>query len=388
MAYIEIPLETDPVDVADEAFAYLEDQVAGWLPSPGNLEAWLVEALAQQAGELRTLAALVPEQIFAYYGTTVLGLPPYEAVPAEATTTWTMVNNAGYTVNAGTLVGLTPAGEQDVIAFEVVEDFTVAAGQTQAAAIDVRALEAGADANGLTGTMEMLDQLDFVATVALNVPTAGGADEEEFSDYLDRLSNLMTLLAPRPILPNDFAVMVQQAFPQVGRATSIDLYKGDTGTPNTPRCTTVVVADANGEALSGPVMTSIDDYLEARREVNFLVYVIAPTYTQIDVTFAVVCYPGYVPADVQALVIANLSAWLSPANWGMPPFGDPGTQSWLNETKVRYLEVAEQVNRTDGVNYISTLQIGIHSAAMGTADLTLTGVAPLPRPGTIAGTAT
>ena len=84
MAYIEIPLETDPVDVADEAFAYLEDQVAGWLPSPGNLEAWLVEALAQQAGELRTLAALVPEQIFAYYGTTVLGLPPYAAVPAEA----------------------------------------------------------------------------------------------------------------------------------------------------------------------------------------------------------------------------------------------------------------------------------------------------------------
>lgn len=388
MTYIDVPIETDPVDVAEEAFGYLEEQVPGWLPSPGNLEAWLVEALAQQASELRTLAALVPEQIFAYFGETVLGLPPHAATQAEGTTTWTAADSAGYTIGAGTLVGLTPAGEQDTLAFEVVDEFEIETGQTTASGITVRALEAGAEANGLTGDVEMLDPLDFVDSVELNVPTSGGADAEPFDEYLNRLSDLLTLLAPRPILPSDFAVMAQQAFPQVGRATAIDLYKADTGTPNVPRCTTVVVADEAGEALSAPVMAEVDAYLEERREVNFLVYVISPTYTSIAVTFAVVCYPGYVPNEVRDLVIENLQAYLSPANWGMPPYGDPGSQSWLNETKVRYLELAEQINRTDGVNYVSTLTFCVQGGSMGTADVTLSGIAPLPRPGTITGTAT
>ena len=76
MPYIEIPLESEPTDLAEDAFEYLEEQVPGWLPSPGNLEAWLVEANSLLAGELRDLAALVPDSIFEYYGASVLGLPP------------------------------------------------------------------------------------------------------------------------------------------------------------------------------------------------------------------------------------------------------------------------------------------------------------------------
>jgi hypothetical protein len=53
---------------------------------------------------------------------------------------------------------------------------------------------------------------------------------------------------------------------------------------------------------------------------------------------------------------------------------------------VRWLEVAEQINRTDGVNYISTLTIAKTGQALGTADVLMTGVAPLPKPGTIDGT--
>lgn len=385
--YIEVPIETEPVDLAEEAFGYIEEQVPGWLPSPGNLEAWLIEALSQTASELRELTALVPDAIFQYFGTSILGLPPHAATQATGTTTWTAVDNAGYTVDAGTLVGITPPASDDTYAFEVIEDFAIAAGSTSTAGVVVQAIEAGADASGITGTVEMLDPLDFISTVALNVPTSGGTDAEEIDAYLDRLSDLATLLAPRPILPQDFAVMAQRQFPEVGRAVAIDLY--DPGPPpvtNKPRCTTVVVVGPDGQPVSSTVKADVDAYLEARREVNFLVFVADPTYTTIDVTFDVTAYPGYVTSEVQALVIEALTTYLSPGGWGLPPYGDLSAQSWINETKVRYLEVAEMINRTDGVHFINTLTIRQAGGTMGTTDITLTGVAPLPQPGAIAGT--
>lgn len=387
MGYIEVPVETEPIDLAEDAFGYIEAQVPGWLPSPGNLEAWLVEALAQMAGELRDLAALVPDSIFEYYGESILGLPPYAATQATGSTTWVAIDSAGYTIDAGTLVAITPAASTDAYAFEVVEEFTIAAGQTTAAAIEIRALEAGAAASGITGGVEMLDPLDFIASVTLPTATSGGVDAEETDAYLDRLSDLMTLLAPRPILPQDFAVMAVKQVPGVARATAIDLYNASTGQSNQPRCVTVVCVDEAGNPCSTAVKNEVDALLQSRREVNFLVFVADPTYTTIDVQFDVVAYPGYVASDVVARAIADLTAYLSPANWGLPPYGDTSARSWINATKIRYLELAEVVNRTDGVHYINTLSFRVAGGTFATTDITLTGVAPMPRPGAINGTA-
>jgi hypothetical protein len=135
------------------------------------------------------------------------------------------------------------------------------------------------------------------------------------------------------------------------------------------------------------VKSDVDALLQAQREVNFLTFVGDPTYTQFDVTTTVTVYPGYDPAYVQALVIDALTAYLQPTNWGVPPFGDTGAQSWINDTTVRYLELTEQVNRVDGVHFVNTLTFGIHGGAQGTADIVMTGPAPLPKPGTITATA-
>ena len=95
-AYIPVPVDTTPTDLAGEAFDYLQGKIPGWTPANGNLESWMIEALAQIAGELRELTALVPDAIFAYYGASILGLPPYPAVQATAYTTWTAVDQGGY----------------------------------------------------------------------------------------------------------------------------------------------------------------------------------------------------------------------------------------------------------------------------------------------------
>ena len=385
MPYIEVPVDTEPADLAELAYEYLQDRVPGWLPSPGNLEAWLIESLSQLAGEVRDLAALVPDAIFEYYGASILGLPPLEATPAVGATTWTAIDGAGYTVSPGTLVAITPPGGQDAIAFQLVEPVNIPAGQTSVAGIAVQALEAGAAASGITGEVQLLDQLSFIASVTLDAPTSGGVDAEATDDYLNRLSDLFTLLTPRPILPDDFALLAVAIDASVARATAIDLYNpGPPVDTNCPRCVTVALVDASGNPVSPEAAANVDAQLQAMREVNFLVFVVDPTYTLIDVTAHVVCYPGYQSADIQALVVAQLQGYLSPANWGLPPVGDNvRVGSWVNNTVVRYLEIAEQINRTDGVDYIVDLNFGIQGQALGKVDITLAGAAPLPRPGTI-----
>jgi hypothetical protein len=383
MPYIDVPIETEPVDLADEAFAYIEGQVPGWLPSPGNLESWLVESLAQLASELRQLAALVPQSIFGFFGETVLGLPPYPAVQATAPTTWTAIDATGYHVDAGTLVGLTPPASSTAFAFEVATAFDIPAGQTSIGGMTIRSVQGGSAASGLTGNVELLDGLDFISGIVLDSPTVGGSDPESDGDYLNRLSDLMTLLSPRTLLPQDFAVLAQQRNPSVARATAIDLYDLSTGATNVPRCVTVALIDTQGNPVPAEVKADVNAMLQAEREVNFLVFVGDPTYTTVDVTAAVVVYPDYDPAQVATLVQASLTGYLSPANWGLPPFGDTHAKSWISDDEVRYLEVAEQINRTDGVWYITGLSIGRQGDALANADVSLDGVAPLPKPGAI-----
>jgi hypothetical protein len=387
--YIPVPVETEPTDLAGEAFDYLAQQVPGWLPAEGNLEAWLIEALAQIAGELRALVALVPDAIFAYYGESILGLPPYPAVQATALTTWTANDTAGYQVDAGTVIAVTPPASQTGYAFTVDAGFVIPAGSTSVSGVSCSALEAGAAASGLTGTVDVIDALAFISTVTLDAPTSGGSDAETSDAYLARLSALLTLLSPEPILPQDFAVLAQRTIPEIARAVAIDLYNpGPPVDANCPRCVSVAICDNGGEPCSPEVKGEADALLQAQREVNFLTFILDPTYTTVDVSFSVMSYPGFDPNDVASRVIAQLETYLSPATWGVPPYGDTSARSWINATEVRYLEVAEQVNRVDGVHYIVTLGIAASGGSLGQADVALGGVAPMPRPGSIIGTAT
>lgn len=382
-SYIPVPIETEPVDLAAEAFDYLQAKVAGWEPADGNLEAWMIEALAQIAGELRALVALVPQSIFAFYGSSILGLPPYPAIQATALTTWVAVDAAGYYVEAGTVVALTPPAAAEGYGFGVVDGFDIPAGQTTVAGVMCRALEAGTAPSGLTGTIQVIDPLNFISEVTLDAPTTGGQDAETVDAYLSRLSALLTLLSPEPILPQDFAILAQRMIPEVARAVAIDLYDASTGTPNVPRCVTVAVVDAAGEPCTPEVKQEVDDLLQSRREVNFLVFVIDPTYTTISAAASVTSYPGWDADEVAGRVAAQLTSYLSPSTWGVPPYGDATGRSWINATVVRYTELIDQVNRVDGVHYINTLTFGVQGGAQGTVDVVLPGVAPLPRPGTI-----
>ena len=373
--YIAYPLEQDTEAIAQAAYDYIQAQIPGWEPAAGNLEVILIEAIAQQASEVAEVAATVPDAIFRYFGQSLLGIAPKDAGASSAFATWTVTDTDGYVIPAGTQVAI------GTTAFENVAEITIANGDTEALLVEMVAVEAGVEANGLTGATDLLDALSYLASVELSSVSSGGVDAETDDEYLDRLAAVLQTLSPRPIVPNDFALLAQQ-IDGVHRAVAIDLLDPITPDTSAPRSVTIAAVDVDGVGVGATIRTNIDEALQAAREINFQVFVIQPTSTSVDVDVSYVILDGYDADDVEGAVITAVEDYLSPANWGLSPGGE--SVSWTNSAIVRYLEVAAVINQVAGVDYIDTLQLDGDPYG---DDVALSGYAPLPAAGAITATA-
>ena len=397
MPLIELELIADPDALADAAIRYLEGAIPGFEARPGNVETVLLYANAQIGAEIVEQAAEIDPLIFAYLGEDLLGIPARQATEAtgDAAVTWAADVETATLYPAGSLIAVpSPAGEP--VAFQTNVDIVAPAGGG-VVTTGITALEAGELGNGAYGAAEPIDIVDGVEQVNVATATAGGTEDETSDEYLTRLADALTILAPRPILPNDFAVLARQ-LPGVGRATAIDLYQPSTGqggygTPrgaspatNVPRCTTVVITGADGAVPGDALMQTVYDRLNASREVNFLVYVIGPGYDAIDVQATVRAYPNYNLAAVEDAAEAALRTWLDSAAWGTPPGALAG--EWVFDNSVRLYEAVEHLNRAPGVHYVETVQIRKTGGTFGTADIALKTPVGLPTPGALNVTAT
>jgi hypothetical protein len=110
-----------------------------------------------------------------------------------------------------------------------------------------------------------------------------------------------------------------------------------------------------------------------------------PNYTLLNVTATVVKIPAYTAADVQARVIAAISAYLDPTVWGRDPkFTDAsGELTWINITTLYYNEMIALVDRVEGVDRVTDLTMSVNPAAQARVDLALASPAGLTRPNTI-----
>lgn len=383
--YLDIPFESDPDALAEIAFDYLINSIPAWAPSEGNLDVWIIRSIARVASEVQEMASAVPTTIYRYAGAKLFNVPPIEAVPAQGATTWTMRDSAGYTITDGTLVGIRATGD-NLIPFQTLGDVVVPAGSTVTAAggVIIEAVNPGADGNALIGTVELIDGIGFVSSIALVGQTTGGLDAESDDAYLNRLTLQLQLLAPRPIVPSDFAAMATD-IAGVFRALALDGYDPITGTFDNERMVTIAAVDENGTAVSSQVKADVAALLEANREVNFVVNVIDPSYNVIDVTYTVRAEPGFTDAsDLKSRVDAAVADFLSAATWGSPSSGD--IIQWYNEDTVRYLSLADAINSVEGVRYIESLTLRLAGGTMGTTDIVMDGAAPMPQAGVITGT--
>jgi Baseplate J-like protein len=407
--YIELPLLGDQTSLEMIGMEYMEWSTEGWRRKAGNPDTILIESSAQITGELIEQASLMPPEALIYIGTTIYNIPFKTGTEATGEAEFTFATDVpSYVVPAGAQISV-PAAAGPNLVFETVEDIASPIGGG-VFDVDIIASEVGVEYNNCFGPAELVEPFDGL-TVTVLLPTDTGTDDETAQEYLDRLSNTLTVMSPAAILPQDHAALAMQV-PGVGRATAIDLLMPGTvdepdairdpnevaylagksppeGVPTTnqldePRCTTVAITAEDGTAPSEELMQDVWDLLDASREVNFLNYVIPPSYTAIDVRGQVRAYPG-TGTDEQAAEAAadQIRQWLDPTTFGMIP-GTTTQQTWANDNKVRHDEAVDYANRGAGVWWTTAIEMKKSTDSTWTSgDITLTGVAPLVQAGTI-----
>jgi hypothetical protein len=225
MGYIRVPIETNPQILVQDIFSYIQSKQPQWTPSDGNLDVWIIRAIADKAAENRIIASDVPDDIFGTMGASLFAIPPGDEVSATGNTTWTLLDNLGHTIPAGIYIGIRDTNG-DLHTFITLNNVIVAPGDTTTAIgeVTIQAVDPGVDGNDLTGTVELITVIDWVVSVAIVGSTAGGADAETMPTYLNRLTRKLQSLSTVPILPADFANAALDAEAGAFRAVAIDLY--------------------------------------------------------------------------------------------------------------------------------------------------------------------
>jgi hypothetical protein len=378
VGYIVLPIRRDPVEAEEQSFEVVRGQWSDWEASDGDPFTILLRASAVMYADLTEAATQMGEEGLRYFGRSVANVPPIDDTLATGTVTFTAQDTNGpYAIPEGLeIAGSGPTG--DLVGFHTLEAASIPNGSLTLS-VPVEAILPGTDGNGISGTGELTEFLDYLVGVAFDAPTDGAVDREADETYLDRLSEELQLSSPRPILTRDFATLAMRFAGEGSRATAINGLDPTDGTTGHGKTVAVAIAKPDGTAYSTPEMTAVSDALEAMREPNFSVPVFAPTQNRIQVTGTATAYPDWNAADVQAQANAQIENYLSGANWGRREDTGQGiSREWLNEPLVRYLELAEQLQRIEGLRYVDTLQLRAFGGSYGSADVAMTGYAPLP----------
>ena len=213
--YIKLPIDINPSVIQANAFAAISKTLPGWIPRESHIEVLLLEQMAQMTSVSATVAAQVPLAIFSVYGSLV-GIIPIQGQAATAQTLWTMTDTEGYTIPANTVLGYRVLGNA-TYQFTNTAQFTVSPGNIDTSVdypngILIKAQNVGSAYNNLPlippapQNLYLITSLSYVNSITfLPGGTGGGVDPESTAAYLDRLSNELHYLTPRPILPGDFA---------------------------------------------------------------------------------------------------------------------------------------------------------------------------------------
>jgi hypothetical protein len=357
----------------------------GWQLQPGSLADLIIEAVCSVAAPQADVAAQKLISDFRYFGTLV-DLPPIDAVPATAVGTFTVKDNAGYTIPAGSVIGVADASGA-LQGFDLTADLVIPALSTSGTAT-VTAETAGAAGNDLSGSAQLVQVPPFV-TAASMAASSQGIDAESDAVYLQRLVETLQLLTPEPILPANFAVLARSV-PGVFRATAVDLlkpgppYDGAAEATGQEKNVTVAVTDVNGASVGSTIRGEVQTKLQAMREQNFVVWAVDPQYDSIDVDGDVYAWPGWGTTDVHDRVVAALAVALSPAVFATDPSGNAAR--WANDPILRLSMLHEAIMSVQGVRYVEPFTFGLHGGSLATTDVTLgagSAIQALPLAGTL-----
>lgn len=375
--YLDLGLtaQGNPDTIRDQTLERIaENMPEGWEAAEGSL-IWLdADATAEVAAEREQHTIDVAREIWAAFGETVHGVMIGQEQVASGFSTWTITS---VPIDGGLIPAQTQIARGDVL-FETTTDTYVPTPTATVTDVAIVAVEPGVGGNVDAGAVDVLSSFPFAATAAIAAPgTDGGEDAEDPDAYLNRL-RLHVAHAGRPVLPADYTARLRDLYPTAARVLAIDLYDAGTATPNVEKHITLVPIDVDGEPLPSGTRAEAAALLDAEREANFVVHVIAPTYTTINASATITLWPGWDSTDVHDRAVAAVQAWLNPASWGQPP--NVVSAEWHDEPTVLRSELSAVLNSVEGVRHVTLPKLGTGSPA--DSDVSLTGPGALTRAGT------
>jgi hypothetical protein len=339
---------------------------AGW-----RINLWLdllLGAVARMAVLILVLAGQVPKAIFKQFLITILSIPINQATVASSTVTIHASATQGGTLEAGAQIVI------DGVGFVTTADTTVAAAGSTS--VPVQAVLAGTAGSGLSGVSVQLSapSVTWVETVTLDAPTTGGVDGETDDEFVNRGADEIPTLSPKMIHVDDVAPILR-GDPEVHRVLVLKGFVPPS-TTGVAGAVTVAPMNATGGSISSPGKTRVETTIEAGRILQLDAHVIDPTPNAIDVAFTAKCDADQDPVVVAAAAEQAILEFLSPLGWGIPSGGQP--TEWVNEPTVVRNDLFGVLYNVPGIRHVSALTLALHGNTKATADLTMTGAAPVP----------
>jgi len=196
--------------------------------------------------------------------------------------------------------------------------------------------------------------------VANPLATIGGADAETTAAAVERIPGEIRR-HDRAVTASDFRELAQQT-PGAGiaRAESLALFDPHNPDVDVPGAVTVIVwpgQDVRHPTAPLPTasrLKAVCEFLDPRRLVTTELYVVPPTYRQINVSVGIAVKPGYGTEAVRRWVEQLLRQYLSP----LPPFGPEGT-GWPLGRRVHGPELEAAALQVEGVEYLDGLRLAV-----------------------------
>lgn len=375
--YIIVPILQDAESAEKVQLEVVRQAFASFRADDADPMTVFARSTAVLYSEVAATATRVGEEVFRFYGRALAGLPPLDELPAVGQVTVTAQDTNGpYVVPEGLeLKGFGPLGEE--IGFRTLAEGVIPNGSLTVT-LDVEASEDGEDGNGVSGAGDFSEYVSYLVAVEFVGTTSAGRDREPDETYLDRLKLENAIKSPRPILPFHFEVLARRF--GAYRALALNGYDPDTDTDDNRAMVGLAMIDEEGEELpTGPAIAAT---IKAMREIGFEVPYVSPDYTIVDADVTVTAYPGVDEGATEDAVRAAVEGYLSPAQRGLRETTGE-TREWVNDTKVRLFEIAERAKRVETVHYVDSVLIAEDGDTLDDVDLTLTGRAPLTRPGEV-----
>ena len=304
---------TDPADLVDVALERASTLVPDWVPREGNVEIVLLEQFAVLVAALiERVESVVPQVTMQILE--MSGLERFAGEPAELTVTVGVSDTFGHVIPAGTQVVVGDPDADTPLTGTLAEAVTVDSGEYEAEGTIVLD-EVGVVTDLSTSTdVLLIDAVVYVESITVDAVASSGLDAETDDEFLARGSAWLASLTQLLGRPDQFSARALTDI-RVGRALAVNRWDG-VGTPGEVAGElTVLVLDTAGEALDGPVLTEIQEALQAVAVTELVVTVDTPVVTAVDVDVEITLLPGYISDAVIAAVEDSITAYLSALTW-------------------------------------------------------------------------